>query len=362
MKIEIRLKTLLQQYQLDTKGVTQKLAQDLKVHRHSIGKLYRNQVTHPSLELIGQVCGWLIEHGVPAQVLPQQLFGSQAMQLWEAMAASGNVTFYLGEYQQETGAPTHGQRWISRRDSEAANGMVHHLSAMTANRRSNPQFRTVYVAFRALNGSRRSADAKFKEDINSSRRLFERMRCQSPCQTSILIGSQRVNYLLEHLIADMFHCKPFQTTNVGAVPFHLQYRPTDVAPPSCFGGCKGPSSGEKAPGVYFLSKTHGWVHYPWELRERDAGVVVVIRDPGSEALEIALFGFSGRATVVLGRHIFEDARKFWPPTTRTQDKEVGVYICRIEFLPITDDSDFLLPEAKKVEVIPLEETILKERL
>ena len=194
------------------------IAKDLHVHRHSVGKLYRNQVTHPSLQLLDRICNWLIERGVPPHVLPQQLFGLQTMQVWEAMTALGTVTFYLGEYQQETGAPTHGLRWISRRDSGTASALVEHLSAMNSLRKTSLQFHTAYISFRALADTGNSQEDILKEDIASSRKVFEQMRAQSAGKTPLLIGSQRVNYLLEHLVADLFDCQPFLAGGSGPYP------------------------------------------------------------------------------------------------------------------------------------------------
>ena len=51
MPVEIRLKKILQQYGLDKKGIIQTIAEEVGVHRHSIGKLYRNEYSHPSLDV-----------------------------------------------------------------------------------------------------------------------------------------------------------------------------------------------------------------------------------------------------------------------------------------------------------------------
>ena len=100
MEIEIRLKQVLKEHKLDKHGVTKKIASDCGVHRHTIGKLYRNQLSHPSLEVLGKVCKWLMAHDVPGDELPQALFGARPSELWQAITAPGSVTIYLGEYQQ----------------------------------------------------------------------------------------------------------------------------------------------------------------------------------------------------------------------------------------------------------------------
>ncbi|MBN2215887.1 MAG: helix-turn-helix transcriptional regulator [Pirellulales bacterium] len=363
MPIEIRLKTLLRQRGLDHSGVVQQMARDLNVHRHSIGKLYRNQVKNPSLSLLDQICDWLIDKGVSPSDLPRALFGSRATQLWDAITASMHVTFYLGEYLQETGAPAHRQRWISRWDAEAVNGIITRLTVMQqASEASHPQLRTVYATFRAGISKANPRPDELKEDIAASRKLFDRMRSQAAYETPVIIGSQRVNYLLEHFVADLFRCEPFRPAEAGRVPFYLRYRLGDRTVPSCFGGREGPPSADP-PGVYYLAANQKWIACPWRPREEDAGVVIVVRYPGTDAMRISLFGFSGWATVIMGHYFDQNAQEFWPPKACAGGKQVGVYVCRIKFRPVEDEhADLVVPEAEKVEVIPLEQNVIEERL
>jgi hypothetical protein len=366
MTIEIRLKKILQEYNFDTqKGIEKKIADDLGVHRHSIGKLYRNQSKNPSLDILDKICNWLIERGVPRHILPQQLFGMQAMKLWEAMAASGDVTFYLGEYQQEIDAPTYGQRWISSRDAETAGRIEERIGLIIPEseekrKKPSPQFHTTYVTFHSISKGKRKKIDNFEVDVTYSRDIFEKMRSQLSRHTSILIGSQRVNYLLEHFVADMFGRQPFQSTEISRIPFYIKYRPSDLAATSCFGD-KQDHETFKYPGIYYLTSENKWIGLPWKWRELDTGVVIILRDPGNESLEIAVFGFSGRATMVIGQKLYENAVNFWPPTARSKDKEVGIYICRLEYSPTTDPDPMKL-EAKTFEVIPIDKKILEDRL
>ncbi len=78
MQIQIRLQELLEHYDLDDHGVIQRIADYLKLHRHTIRKLYNNQHSNPSLEVLGKVCDWLVHNDVPVETLPQALFGTGA--------------------------------------------------------------------------------------------------------------------------------------------------------------------------------------------------------------------------------------------------------------------------------------------
>lgn len=371
MPIEIRLKALLQEYGRDTQGVIKKMAAEIGVHRHSIGHLYRNEAKNPSLELLDSACDWLIQNGVPRSDLPHRLFAFRPMEFWEAIAASGHVTFYLGEYLQETGSPGYQQRWVSRWDSDAVDGIVRHLTVPGNARAAQPHLSTVYATFRAGTTKRHSPGTEeFTADVASAKRLFTDMRAQSRFETPIIVGSQRVNYVLEHFVADLFQCDPFTPCAVGRVPFYLKYRPEDRLVESCAGGRGGPGS-PNAPGVYYLNKKGQWVLCPWKPREQDAGVVIVTRDPGTGALEIALFGFSGWATGVLGHQLHHWAKMFWPLAARTPHKEVGVFICPITFRSKSEkkpdgtppnDVRRGLPQVATFDVIPLDKSILESRL
>ncbi|MCP3933309.1 MAG: helix-turn-helix transcriptional regulator, partial [Bacteroidetes bacterium] len=64
MKLEWRLKQLLEEHHLYRYGVETKIAKDCGLHRHTIGKFLRNNIQAPKLEVLEKICEWLIEKGV----------------------------------------------------------------------------------------------------------------------------------------------------------------------------------------------------------------------------------------------------------------------------------------------------------
>jgi len=364
MKIEIRLKNVLKKHKLYHHGVMQQIARDLKVHRHTIRKLYHNQTANVSLDTLGRVCEWLQKKGVPADELPGALFGACPSELWQAIAMPGKVTVYLGEYQQ-TQPPAAAWRWISRRDAAVAADFVQELSTHSEIGAALPQVNIMYVPFRWDMQSSNVTKKPLAEDINNTKKIFNLMKTGSSSSTSILIGSQRVNYLVEYFVADLFGCKPFcRPGGRSRVPFYLFYRDGDRAVESCFGGLKNPLGGRSTPvpGIYYCDEEEKWVTCPWRKNKHDAGVVITLYDPGTKAVEVAAFGFSGRATDAVGEQLILDKGHFWPPSIKVKGKQIGIYICRFDFTGSQSIKGTEEVQVKKTDIISLDEKILKKYL
>lgn len=138
----------------------------------------------------------------------------------------------------------------------------------------------------------------FKKDKNRAGRIFRTMRKQKQSDRAIImIGSPRVNYLVEYLVADLFNCEPFVSPNKEfKVPFYTTYRDFDRPVPSCFGGQANPpgKSDLSGHGTFYLDENFEWQFLQWQKKKSDAGIVIIIREAGT--VEMVVFGFSGRAT------------------------------------------------------------------
>lgn len=366
MKVEIRLKKILEEHKLDKHGIAQRIARDIGVHRHTISKLYYNRSENPSLDVLGKLCKWLHEEAnVPADSLPGKLFGARPSQLLQAISETGHVKLVLGEYRQ-CNPP---MRWIAVPDATVNTHIVRSLSELSEGGGHVPEIDTIYIPFRFTSGSSKITKKQFQEDMISVRRIFDDMRNHNTRKlnnASILIGSQRVNHLLELFVADLFECEPFTSSDrQRKVPFYLAYRSSDLTTPSCFGGSKPPTGyrGADMPGIYYRKEDGKWGVCPWKKNEQNSGVVIVVREPGLKTLEMAIFGFSGQATSALGSHLFLDDR-FWPPHCEAGGKEIGIYICRLELqvqTPLITGEEEIL-EIQNCEVIPLSESTLEKHL
>lgn len=350
MKVEMRLKQVLGEYGLLHHGVVRDMAKATGYHRHSITKVLQNTISHPSLEMLGAISDYLIENNVPPDILPGALFGVRPQILWDAVAKLGRVTIFVGEYQQANG------RWIAAADAQVENLLVEYLSKGHV---ATPQVSTEYIPLHYVEDSKKNKQL-FDADVHQAGKIFESMQTLVQRRSTILIGSQRTNYLLEYVMADLIGCAPFQPNNAPP-PVYLKHRSKDHVVPSCFGGKRKPpgSKGATPPGVYYRGKS-GWVACPWEDKKKNAGVVVVIRDPGTEGTELALFGFTGRGTQVIGRALLKE--DFWQPMVAVErrGREIAMFVCEFTFQD-EDDSTMTL-ETSSFSLTPLDREVLDKHL
>ncbi len=418
MQIELRLKQFLKLYGLDTHGFRKELAKACKVHRHTIGALLTNEISNPSLKVLSNICRWIlvkkksdIEKGLfDPSILPGALFGSRESKLWLAFGKSRWVTIYLGEYQQAhrdlPHVPAH--RSVSRRDAEVASMFTGRLSSTSDMGQYRPSVHTRFIPFHYTWNQPCQEGCEFDKDRDRATRTFDReILPRNPEESVILLGSQRANYLVECTVANLFGCQPFSpASGPPVVPFYLCYRDFDRTVRSCFGGDVFPPNFEdwnpelyqktcdearkkkqfdkkhppSIPGTYFLKDKEGpWDLCPWIPAKEDAGIVIIVRREGR--MEMSVVGFSGSATVALGRHLIEYPWEFWPlrsdpenlteeekesdkysdkaATTTASGLEIGVYVCRVKFEPkdkskrTGDDDDEEDYKASVEEVIPL---------
>jgi transcriptional regulator with XRE-family HTH domain len=366
MKIEICLKKILRDYGLDRHGVIQRIARDLKMNRQTVMKLYHNEAANISLDTIGGICEWLKNKGIPADILPGAILQSRPSELWGAITQSEKVAIYLGEYIQ-TGSPAPAYRWISTRDARVESLIVRAISESLGHRQSSTTIQTEYVPFRMSQESSNDREGYFEEDIKKAKSIFDQMQNAKPNTSSILIGSQRVNYLLELLVADLFDCEPFcpVKNKKRQLPVYTVYRDSDHAMPSCFGGLEAPvkHKDQVSPGIYYRDDKDKWQLFPYIPNKQCAGMVITVNEPGTQGVQVALFGFSGFGTEMLGVKFIEDRGiPFWPPVAVLKGKRFGIYICRLVSSEdsLLDSGNTLRP--KEVEVVPLSENIIRRYL
>ena len=302
------------------------------------------------------VCGWLHQHGVPADILPQALFGIRPAELREAILQPGETTLYVGD--RPGTPPETAWRWISQRDALVMAKVVQFLSNPHDVREQLHAIRIKYVHFGFGWDRRATKPDELEKAVRKAKNIFEGMQKKGPQSSCVLIGSQRVNHLVEFVIADTFRsCRAFHAprTSAEGAPIYLRYRENDRVLPSCFGGHKYPPGCKckDGPGIYYIDKDEKWVSCPWKEKASDAGVVIVVREPGTTSLMLALFGFSGRGTEAVGEQLLRRPDCFWP-LVRLKGKDAGVYVCRVDDRPQA--------RAGAVTVTQIHEEVLRKRL
>jgi len=371
MQVEIRLKEILRRHGRWQHGIERKLAEYCGVDRHVIGKLLRNQVKRPSLEVLGKLSRWLIDNaGVPEDQLPQALLGAQPPKLWRAIGVAPRVAVYLGSrHIERPKGPVPARRSISRRDAQLESQITALLSSGEMGMKR--PVRAHYVPFRFSQKKSQRAKGQFEEDKKGAQNLFKKMREAQPDENAILIGSQRANHVVEVLMADLFGCKPFVLCRKEIrIPVYLAYRNFDRPVPSCFGGRGNPPGrkGKVRPGTYYRKKTEKgeeWALWEWKECTQDAGMVVISYDKTTQGMELGAFGFSGWSTRALESQLFDEKKcaQFWPPAAEKSGRQVGVYICEMTFREKKPSSwgDEVF-EVDEISVVALEKDVLEKYL
>ena len=334
MHISLRLRKLLAEHNLDKHGIIQEMASDIHVERHRLNNLFRPRPATISLDLLGEVCSWLVAHQVPPESLPGGLFSTGRTDLWEAIARTRHVTLYLGEYQSTT-QPAVANRWIASSDALVEARLIQKLSMGAGQGSGGPSIKPVHVPFSYVHKDANVDQGVPAQDIRHTGRIYAQLKASAEPGTTILIGSQRANYLLEHFVADLFGCKPFtppQGTGKVRVPFFSVYRDRDRYTPSAFGGKENPfrRRDRNVSGLHYLSKGK-WITCPWVEGRQDAGVVITRWDHPPNAITLALVGFSGRATEALGEQLVLKEKCFWPPATQMKGTDLGIYLCKLTY-------------------------------
>jgi DNA-binding Xre family transcriptional regulator len=359
----MRLRKLLQSNNLYHRGIQQEIARDLGLHRQTVSKMFSGDVGTVSTKVLSDICTWLLDRGVPLRELPGSLFGRVRGKLWQEFAEKGKCSFFIGEY-HEPREPGVVWKWLSRNDTIAAGLFAQQLSMPQEENLPSPGLFFEYIPFHY---PLQSYDVRMEPlalDIQNSAKIYNKMLLDKNT-SSILIGSQRVNYLLEHFIAGLFKCTPFSSYSQLRVPWFTVYRHSDHLVPSCFGGTVRPGGGPDCsePGLHYVNEKGKWVAFPWHMHRQDGAVVVVVRDHDKDTISMAIFGFGGVATEAIARIAVLQEDRFVEPQWETSNKEIGVFICLLKYhvsrLP-GEVEETVTPTT--CDIIPIKERILKKFL
>lgn len=360
MQLEIKLREILADNNLDTHGIIQRISRGTGLRRSIISRLYHNTARNPSLDALGRICDWLNANNVHAS-LPQVLLGQVSSKLSRALTNSG-VRVYLGEYEQQGAEGTF--EWISPWDAAIHAELIRWLTEPDSDGKPKPPVSLQLVPYQISSVAGQVDSTQLQTDLNRSQEMFAARHIGG--RSCIMVASQRGNLLTEHLVSSIFGCQPFQEpVGQARVPFFLSYHQRDRAVPSCFGG-PGPrpgSSRRMKPGLHYVNERGRWTHCPWVSMERDAGIVVVSREEGVDGrVDMAVFGFSGSGTAALGKYLVTEPDKFWPPYIRAGDRHVGVFICSFELIEGELAGNTGYVQTHNPKVIPIAEKIMRKYL
>ncbi len=349
MKIRFRLADVLREHKLDRPGYKTEIAKVMGYCRSKVNELLRGKPVNLRFESLERLVTWLVKRDVPSDSLPGILFGRD--DLWDRVCDAARVEIVLGNTPVPW-ANDAASEMVATRDLEVATKIVQELT-LRSHRSIDLGFGYVRIQYSP------TGDVPPEHRAHATR-LFDEMRklqVKNPPQPSVafFVASQRKNLLVELLVASCFGCEPFLAPASGhPVPFYMMYRDGVPNLPSCFGGRTPPEVADASPepGIYYRTET-GWQFLPHNVPTGDAGVVFVTFQEDTEAMEVALFGFSSAATFAVGRYFLDNADMFWPPTATLAGRQVGAYVCRLKWTNGSTDAD--------CEVVSLSKKVLERR-
>lgn len=386
-------------------GTIKQICEFSNLDRHQVAALLKSEVKYIPLEAIGKLCDYLLAKRLAKpKDLPGILFALEPENFWELIARRQWVEVCMGVRKEGTD-DTLDDAWIVASDSVMFGEL---LSGITDYRLTAPQVAADAAPYPielplptgngdggpmvvTQNGSPEEHAAKpllpevlrqtlvwspgknRQEYTAMAAKIHESFWNQEEDDKALIgIGSVKSNPVVERIISNVFGCEPYATQDDVAapaqrsVPFFLRYRDND--PPyltSCCGGRQLAvgHAADKA-GIYYETKNGKWDVCPWDEKKHDAAFVFWVNRPSQGILEMALGGYSGRASRLLAQHLDRCAEHFWPPVYTGHGLEIGACIVRFHLKDKArkDKSLFGSDEAPKIDVLRLDEEVIARRM
>jgi hypothetical protein len=365
-------------------GTIKAIVERTGLDRHQVAALLKNEVKYIPLHALSRICDYLIETGrVSADQLPGALFAVEPEHFWELLARRKRLELCVGVRRADPDRSYDGA-WIVASDSVLMGELLNGVTTLGGTARHQSENERVAMAMGAPPAGARphpellrqqlvwspgeSADAQVIARANEVYRAFVG---SAEDKALICLGSMKSNPVVELIMAEAFGCTPFApqpdvtSPKLRNCPFYIRYRNNDPHPPSCWGGTELASNkAASVPGIYYEQKDGSWSVCPWTAEGQDAAFVFYIHRESQGQLEMALGGFSGRATRLLAKMLSTRAELFWPAVYQGQGLQVGAFV--VKFTAPTEEAlegDLLRTDLTAgTEVIPLSAAVLERRL
>lgn len=421
MRLSFRLAEL-HNYTPDPKrrpGVIKTICDHTGLDRHQVAALLRNEVKHIPLEALSRLCDYLVEQGLAsAEKLPGALFAVEAEHFWELLARRRRLEICVGVRRGDSVNWPEGA-WVVAADSVLMGEVLSGVSNLGGSpmvlgrgaaapsdelRAAAATFETVAPVISpavtaaaptpAVAGSPGTAASPLRNDVlhpeslkqslvwspvggvqvddaNRARKVYAEFIDSPGDKALVALGTTKSNPVAELVVASAFNLTPFESYDDVAdpgqrgCPLYVRYRPTDPQPNSCWGGQRlslGKESEES--GIYYELPDGRWTCAPCDGRRHDAAYVFYAYREAQGWLEMALGGFSGRATRLLARTLMTRAENFWPPAEIAPGLRIGAFVVRYTFSPSEEHPDDLLRTdlVAQTEITAIDQVVLQRRL
>ncbi len=368
-------------------GTIKQIVEHTGLDRHQVAALLKNEVKYIPLHALSRICDFLIETGrVSADQLPGALFAVEPEHFWELLARRKRLDLCAGVRQENEAHYSFDGAWVVASDAVLMGELLNGVTTLggTARHRIEGAM-TEESALAALGAPVRPPHPEllrqslvWSPGIAANDRVLDRARevyrgfvDTAEDKALVCLGSTKSNPVVELILAEAFGCTPYETQdNVSApsrrsCPFYMRYRDHDPHPPSCCGGLNlGGSKSPSAPGIYYEVPSGAWECCPWSPDHEDVAFVFYVHRESQGELEMALGGFSGRATRLLAKMLSSRAELFWPASYRGQGLQIGAFIVKFQLTgEERNDQDLLRTDMTAgTEVISIASEVIERRL
>jgi hypothetical protein len=329
-------------------GTIKAICEYTGLDRHQVAALLKNEVKYIPLDALSKLCAYLIDRGfASAEELPGRLFGVEPEHFWELIARRRRLELCLGVRQGDA-KDTLDDAWVVASDSvllgELLNGATTlggtavHMSVpsndsegQTATARPHPEYLRQSLVWSPGQASLDKCQAM-------ARSVYDSFSEAAGDKALVCLGSNKSNPVVETLVAASFSCEPFVSQDGIAqpskrsCPLFLRYRENDPHFLSCFGGTRlAKNHASNKPGIYYEKADGSWGCCEWDENKHDAAFVFYVHRESQGRMEMALGGFSGRATRLLARLLARRGDEFWPPVYSDEGLQIGAFVVKFTF-------------------------------
>ncbi len=348
-------------------GTIKSIVEHTGLDRHQVAALLKNEAKYLPLDALSRICEYLIEQGVTTpDRLPGALFGVEPEQFWDLLARRRRLEICLGVRSAESMEGS----WVVAADSVMMGELLNGISSLGGTSRlaghASRRSETEYIK-QSLVWSPGSADGT--EVLGRASQVYRDFLQTNGDRGLIGLGSVKSNPVVELMLAETFDAQPFITQDDvaspadRACPFFLRYRDDDPQHASCSAGVKlAKNHNTTEPGIYYETADGSWKNVHCEGGRRDAAFVFYVHRESMGRLEMALGGFSGRATRVMSRVLNGQADLFWPPVFERHGVQVGAFVAEMHFANTVSDDPLRLESPDELNVIRLDEETIDRRL
>lgn len=350
--------------------------------RHQVAALLKNELKYIPLDAMSKLCAYLIDRGyAKADELPGRLFGVEPEHFWELLARRRRLELCLGVRRGEA-TDTLDDAWVVASDSVLLGELLNGATTLggtaehrrqgsgsgapairSPNDRPHPEYLRQSLVWSP-------GQATLAECQQMARSVYESFGETAGDKALVCLGSNKSNPVVETMVAAAFGCAPFVSQDKVAepgerqCPLFLRYRDHDPQFPSCFGGVHlAQHHATTTPGIYFERPDGSWECCAWGPTE-DAAFVFYVHRESQGRLEMALGGFSGRATRLLAGLLARRGEEFWPPVYADEGLQVGTFVVRFRLTGPPEEhlEKSAEPLPAEAEIVRLDGSVIGRRL